>query len=87
MACIDLRWSMGFRWDGGLVGGDPGYRREPMTFRGLVSDNHALLKLFVAKVPRAHRLMSDDTKAQADGTDSKVLALASTYVEANKGFR
>lgn len=86
-ACGDLRWSIGFRWDGGPVSGDVRYFRNPLTYRGLVSGKHAVLKLFAAKVPRARKLMTGDTKAWAGGTDSKLLALDSAYVEANKEMR
>ena len=86
-AVIDLRWELGFRWHGGLVGGDPRYCREKMTYHGLVSDEHAVLKLFAAKVPRARNLMTGDAKDVVEGTDSKLLALDCAYVECGKDLR
>ncbi|HEX8375659.1 MAG TPA: hypothetical protein VF606_10815, partial [Geminicoccaceae bacterium] len=44
-------------------GGNPAYRRGPFVHRGLVSDEHPVLKPFVASTPRASRLWAGDTKA------------------------
>ena len=48
------------------------------------TDEHPLLKLFVASTPRAARLQTGDTKARADRVGQKLLALDSAYVDANK---
>lgn len=86
-ALIRLRWDRGFVWRGGPVAGNPLYRREPLTYRGLVSDEAPILRLFAASTRRAHVLITGATKAEASGTDSKVLALDCEYVGSNKLMR
>jgi hypothetical protein len=41
-----------------VVGGNPLYMRPSFTFPGLVSDEAAILRLFVTKTPRARDLMA-----------------------------
>ncbi len=86
-----LRLSKGFVYRGGLVGQNLAYPRTAFVHRGLVSDQHPILKLYVSKLPRARwtrdpsrRLKSGNTKALMFEADSKLLALDDTYVEANK---
>lgn len=86
-ACIRQRLAEGFHWPGGEIGGNPAYRRDPFIYHGLVSDEHPILQLFVASTPRPPRLRTGRTKAEAAGTDSKVLALDSAYVNAGKAMR
>ena len=86
-ALIDMRWRFGFQWGGGFVGGNPRYRRGPLCYKGLVSSEHAVLKLFVSKLPRARTLQTGYNKRLLDGTDSKLLACDCDYVEANKAMR
>lgn len=86
-ALIDLRCTRGFVWYGGPVGGNGEYQRQGFTYRGLVSDEAPILKLFVSRTHRAHALITGDTKSDADGTDSKLLALDCAYVETNKVMR
>jgi hypothetical protein len=77
---VRLRLSLGFRWPGGLVAGNPAYARAPLAYAGLVSEEHPLLRLFVASTPRASRLQTGDTKARVDRVGQKLLALDSPYV-------
>jgi hypothetical protein len=82
-----LRQADGYRFFGGAVGGNPLYARQGFVFRGLVSDEAPILKLFATKTPRARRLLSGDSKDRVDGTDSKLLALDSAYVTTNARMR
>ena len=84
---VDLRANRGYMWIGGAIGGSRDCYRTPFIYKGLVSNEHAVLKLFVTKLPRARRLMSGDNKAEAISTDSKLLALDSAYIESNKKMR
>ncbi len=86
-ALVRLRLTRGFVWHGGPVGENPRYQRPRFVFSGLVSDEAAILKLFVTKTPRARRLMTGHTKGLIDGTDSKLLALDSAYVTTNPRMR
>lgn len=86
-ALIELRINRGYVWHGGAVGGDQTYHRPAFCFHGLVSPQHPILELFVTKTRRAAGLITGDTKAEASGTDSKLLALDSAYTEANKAMR
>lgn len=86
-ALVSLRWTRGFVWRGGTVAANPLYRREPLTYRGLVSDEAPILRLFASSTRRAHALITGASKAEASGTDSKVLALDCEYVESNKVMR
>ena len=85
-AVVDLRWNRGFVWHGGPVGGNAEYQRQGFTYPGLVSDEAPILKLFVSKTHRTRALITGDTKSDADGTDSKLLALDCAYVETNKAM-
>lgn len=84
---VGLRLDRGFVWHGGPVGGRAEYRRDPFTYPGLVSTGASILKLFVTKTRRAPALLTGDHKAEATGTDSKVLALDYSYVETSKVMR
>jgi hypothetical protein len=86
-AAIQSRWEIGHVHRGGGVGGNPEYWRPPFVFKGLVSDEAAILKLFVTKTPRARRLRTGATKDRVDGTDSKLLALDSAYVTTTERMR
>ncbi|WP_338928180.1 hypothetical protein WDZ11_00215 (plasmid) [Roseomonas mucosa] len=83
-ALIDIRIERGFRWEGGAVVPGSDYHRPAFTFRGLVSDQHPLLQMFVAKLRRAKNLRIGDDKTQSYTSDSKLLALDAPYVEGNK---
>ena len=85
-AAVAMRLEKGFRWLGGAIGGNPLYARR-QVHPGLVSDDAAILKLFVTKVPRAASLPTGDTKRLVDGTDSKLLALDCPYVVVNGHMR
>ena len=84
---VRLRLSLGYRWLGGPVGGNPAYVRPPFVYPGLVSDEHPMLQLFVASTPRAAQLQTGDTKARIDRVGQKLLALDSAYVAANRAMR
>ena len=84
---VELRLGRGFVWHGGPVGGRAEYLRPAFTYPGLVSAEDPVLKLFVTKIRRAHALLTGDHKAEATGTDSKVLALDCAYVETSKEMR
>jgi hypothetical protein len=86
-ALVRQRMDEGFRWAGGLVGGNPDYVRAPFVYPGLVSERHPLYRLFVASTPRAARLRTGDTKAVVDRVGQKLLALDSPYVDASKSLR
>ena len=86
-AAVANRLEKGFRWLGGTIGGNPLYARPAAVHPGLVSDDVAILKLFVTKVPRAAGLQSGHTKRLVDGTDSKLLALDCAYVVVNGRMR
>ncbi|MGX9967094.1 replication initiation protein [Roseomonas sp. F4] len=86
-ALVELRWTVGYTWRGGPVAGNSLYRRQPLTYRGLVSDEAPILRLFAASTRRAYALLTGAIKAEASGTDSKVLALDCEYVETNKVMR
>lgn len=86
-ALIELRWTRGFIWRGGPFAGSHEYRRGPFVYRGLVSDEHPILKLLVASTRRAKHLRTGDTKAESEESDSKLLALDSAYCETNKLMR
>lgn len=86
-AQVRERLAQGFRWHGGTIGKNPAYRRGPFVYRGLVSDEHSILKLFAASTPRAARLQTGDTKAEATSADKKLLALDSAYVDTTKTMR
>lgn len=86
-AAVRMRREAGFVHRGGNVGGNPDYRRAPFVFRGLVSDEAAILKLFVTKTPRARHLLTGATKDIVEGTDSKLLALDSAYVTSTHRMR
>lgn len=81
---IKHRLTHGFRWDGGPVGGNHHYRREPFHFHGLVSHEHPILQLFAAKLRRTRHLLVGDDKAQVFTSDSKLIALDAPYCEDNK---
>ena len=82
-----LRLARGFTWAGGHVGGRLEYRRNPLVYPGLVSEEDPILKLFVTKTPRAHGLRTGQNKAESSGTDSKLLALDYAYIETSKSMR
>lgn len=86
-AKVRLRLSQGFRWPGGPVAGNPAYVRPPLTYDGLVSEEHPLLRLFVASTPRAARLQTGDDKVRVDCVGQKLLALDRPYVETSKTMR
>jgi hypothetical protein len=86
-AAVQMRRETGFVHRGGNVGGNPEYRRAPFVFQGLVSDEAAILKLFVTKTPRARHLLTGATKDIVEGTDSKLLALDSAYVTTTQRMR
>jgi hypothetical protein len=83
-ALVRLRFDIGFRHPGGPVAGNPSYQRPAFVHKGLISNEHPALLLFVAKVPRAKRLRIGDTKGESFTTDSKLLALDAPYIEGNK---
>lgn len=91
LAAIDARWQIGHHWPGGAVGRNPSYYRAEETYRGLVSDEHSLLKLFVQYTPKAGRgpntLRTGKHKAESGWGDSKLLALDEAYVDANARMR
>jgi len=84
---IELRWNRGFIWHGGPVGGNHTYQRQPFVHKGFISDQHPLLKLYVASTRRAAHLRTGATKAESEKTDSKLLALDEPYCETNKLMR
>ncbi len=86
-AAVDARWRCGHVWIGGYVGGNRAYYKAAQIYQGLVSDEHAVLQLFVAKLPKAANLMTGATKAQVGRGDSKLLALDEAYVAANSQMR
>jgi hypothetical protein len=69
------------------VAGNGRYYLAPFVYRGLVSDEHDILKLFVAKVPRARGLLTGDDKGKVSRADSKLHALDSAYVTVNALMR
>jgi hypothetical protein len=81
---VELRWKHGFIWHGGPVAKSKVYFRRSFCYKGLVSNEHPILKLFVSKVPKAARLHIGDHKAESYTSDSKLLALDAAYVEDNK---
>ncbi|MBL6081634.1 replication initiation protein [Belnapia sp. T18] len=74
------RLTRGFYWPGGLIGGSSDCYRPAFQYLGLVSNEHPILKLFVASTPRARDLRTGDTKVRQDRVGSKLLALDSPYV-------
>ena len=88
---MDARWRHGFKWAGGPVAANLRYYVGPMTYRGLVSDEDPLLKLFVQYTPKVRRgpdgLRTGSTKAESKGGDSKVLALDDEYVTGTDRMR
>ena len=79
-AAVAARLREGFQWPGGAVAGNPRYFLRAFVTPGLPSEAHPLLRLFVAQLPRACRLLTGDDKARVSGTDSKLLALDCPYV-------
>ena len=86
-AAISRRLQIGFEWPGGAVGGNSAYVRNGFTYRGLVSDEHPLLRLFVTRVPRRKYLRTGHTKAESSRAQSKLLALDDAYIETNPIMR
>ncbi|MCB4825358.1 replication initiation protein [Roseicella aerolata] len=86
-ADVRSRLSLGYRWPGGAVAGNPAYPRAAFSYAGLVSEEHPLLRLFVASTPRATRLRTGDTKARVDQVGQKLLALDSAYVTTVRAMR
>lgn len=86
-AAVRDRLEHGFRWDGGAVGGNKDYQRVPGVFRGFVSEQHAILQLFVASTRRRHALRVGDTKAESLAPEAKILGLDLPYAESNKAVR
>jgi len=89
---IAKRLNEGFEWPGGRYGGETyqdGYRRDAFGFQGLRSDEHAILKLFVSKLPRAAKGLQVGTlKSAVHGTRSKLLGLDEpivTFCEVMRG--
>jgi hypothetical protein len=80
--CVKRRLEVGYEFPGGVVGGE---LQERFTFRGLKSDDHPILKAFVATLPRARKgLGVGMTKAFLEEVDWKVLGLDAPYVGGNK---
>lgn len=86
-AAVAARLREGFQWPGGAVAGNPRYFLRAFVTPGLPSEAHPLLRLFVAQLPRACRLLTGDDKARVSGTDSKLLALDCPYVVTNGEMR
>lgn len=84
---VRSRLSLGYRWHGGAVAGNPAYPRAAFSYAGLVSEEHPLLRLFVASTPRAARLRTGDTKARVDQVGQKLLALDRAYVTTVRDMR
>ncbi len=79
------RMDKGFRWHGGCFSGD--YRRPAFTYEGLKSDEHPILKMFVSKVHRKHKLSSGWEKDVVVPSRSKLLSLDDAYVPVNGDMR
>ena len=75
---VHLRWSEGFKWDGGSVGD---YEVPALDYEGLLSDEHPILQFFVSKLPRAKHLVSGGHKGEAVPAQSKLLACDDPYIE------
>ena len=86
-AMVRHRLNEGYHSPGGPVGGNPAYWRAPFVYRGLVSDEHPLLQLFVASVPRAARLWTGKTKSVVQRIDQKLLACDDPYVDTSSSMR
>ncbi|MBL6459350.1 replication initiation protein, partial [Belnapia sp. T6] len=84
---VERRLRHGYQSPGGCVGGNPNYKRLPFTHWGLVSEQHPLLQLFVASVPRAKKLRTGNTKSASYCVGHKLLALDDVYVETNRSMR
>lgn len=80
-AAVEARFRLGYVWSGGPVGGSSRYYLPPLRYRGLVSDEHPLLKLAVQYMPRVRDLRTGNTKAESKAGDSKALALDDEYVD------
>ncbi len=83
-AAIRDRLENGFTWPGGVVGDR---HIAPFVHRGLVSEQHAILQLFVASTRRCHALRVGQDKATCIRPEAKLLGLDEPYVETNKRMR
>ena len=86
-AMVRDRLSYGYRSLGGAVGGNPLYRRASFVYRGLVSDEHPILKLIAASTPQAKHLVTGPTKVGVSCVGQKILALDDCYVVTNGEMR
>jgi Replicase family len=90
----------GFQWSGGSFGGSATrhgagspYVCEPFVFRGLISDQHPILQLFVSKTHTAgystkkQRLKTGINKSEIQPMTRKVLGLDDPYVCWNAQMR
>lgn len=76
-AAIRDRLRDGFTWPGDeLV--------APFVHRGLISEQHAILQLFVASTRRCHALRVGRSKDECSRPAAKILGLDEPYVETNK---
>ena len=81
---VGNRLKEGFVYKGGLVGGNFNYVRGPFVQKGLISNEHPLLALFVEKLPRRGRIMAGEDKEYMRSHRSKLLGGDLPYVEDNK---
>lgn len=82
---IDERMKHGYRlrWERHIAG----RARQPFTEKGLRSEKNAILRLFVARVPKGGRARASDDKATLYVPfKSKLLTLDTAYIEVNKLF-
>ena len=78
------RLALGYRWFGGKIGGS---FQPAFTFRGLKSDQHPILKLFVTKLRRVNSLDVGWDKAEVFTTPKKLFSLDYPYVSFNAIMR
>jgi hypothetical protein len=87
MAASDrVRLEIGYRWWGGILGGE---RQEAFLYKELKSRDHPLIAAFVRCVGRRGRIKTGMTKAYTEEGASKLRALDERYVDGNalvRGF-
>ena len=86
-ALVRLRLSVGYVSPGGLVGGNPAYKRPPFVHEGLVSEETLSSG---SSWPVRHgpaRLLTGDSKSRVERVGQKLLALDSPYVVTSGAMR
>ena len=84
------RIERGFVWQGGAIGGtteSDGYYVGPLTYQGLKSDEHPILKVFSSKTRRVGGLRVGRRKSDAERPEAKILGLDEPYVDFNGVMR